>query len=92
MARTKVIQAEGLLRDLECTSIIVSFACLLLQSGEAVRCEVLSDYIRRRTGRPAGSVHEMFRALVEILDGIRRGTGRRRLEQEVQDHRMIILD
>lgn len=74
----------------------IQFAYFLLQSKEAIRCEVLRDYIARKTGcesRENGfDAEETFAKLEEILDGIRRGKdiyGQGRIRQ---DNRMIILD
>ena len=44
------------------------------QGREAVRHEVLVDYVRRKTGGSTGSMQELFHALEAVLDGIRRGT------------------
>lgn len=72
----------------------IQFAYLLLQSKEAVRYEVLADYVYRKTGRTGrcDSVQELFHALEDILDGIRRSMGVQRPERMAQNDRMIILD
>ncbi len=72
----------------------IQFAYLLLQGREAVRYEVLEDYVYRKTGRAGshGSKQEMFHALEAVLDGIRRGAGMRRKERRGQEKRMIVLD
>lgn len=82
---------------LECGSAQDSdaqFAYLLLQGKEAVRREVLEDYITRKTGRAAGhsSQQELFHALEAVLDDIRRGADMRRPERRGLEQRMIVLD
>lgn len=82
---------------LECGSAQDSdaqFAYLLLQGKEAVRREVLEDYITRKTGRAAGhrSQQELFHALEAALDDIRRGSDMRRPERRGLEQRMIVLD
>lgn len=73
----------------------ISFAWLLLQSGEAVNYEILMDYIAGKTGREKGMTvdpAEAFRLLEKILDGIRRGTDAYGLREKEPYHRMIVLD
>ena len=73
----------------------IQFAYLLLQSREAVPCEIIVDYIGRKTGcneYEGFNTHEVFGKLEEILDGIRRGTDIYGQERLWQDSRMIILD
>lgn len=70
----------------------VRFAYLLLQGREAVRHEVLADYVRRKTGGSTGSMQELFHALEAVLDGIRRGTDLRRPQQRGREQKMIVLD
>ena len=70
----------------------VRFAYLLLQGREAVRHEVLVDYVRRKTGGSTGSMQELFHALEAVLDGIRRGTDLRRPQQRGREQKMIVLD
>ena len=65
---------------------------LLLQGREAVRHEVLVDYVRRKTGGSTGSMQELFHALEAVLDGIRRGTDLRRPQQRGREQKMIVLD
>ena len=72
----------------------VQFAYFLLQGKEAVRREVLTNYIYRKTGRTdrCDGTREMFEALEGILEGIRRGTDVHRAGRTAQEHRMIIID
>ena len=71
----------------------VQFAYFLLQSREAVRYEVLADYVCRKPG--GSGVHDetqMFYALEDILEGIRRGNNAHVTGTGAADHRMIIID
>lgn len=82
---------------LECGSVQdsdVQFAYRLLQSKEAIRHEILEDYVCRKTGisTGGGSMQELFHALEAVLDGIRRGTDLRRPQQRGREQKMIVLD
>lgn len=72
----------------------IQFAYFLLQSKEAVRHEVLADYVRRKTGRDGryDGTQEMFHALENILELIRRGSDVHATGTRASDHRMIIID
>lgn len=74
----------------------IRFAYLLLQSKEAVNCEIMKDYIFRKTGDKESAMsmntETAFQKLEEILEAIRRGTDIYGQEKARQDNRMIILD
>lgn len=72
----------------------IQFAYFLLQSKEAVRCDILTDYIRRKTGEISrcGSMQEMFQAFEDILEGIRKGADVHYAGRTAQERKMIIFD
>ena len=75
----------------------IQFAYFLLQGQEAIDYRILTDYIRRKTGvsvRDARkiSTKEAFDKLVDILDGIRRGTGTYRNNGSSAERRMIVWE
>lgn len=72
----------------------LQFAYFLIQSKEAVRYEVLADYVRRKTGGAVrcDGTREMFCALEDILELIRRGSSACTAGTGASDHRMIIID
>lgn len=72
----------------------IRFAYLLLQNREAVRYEVLKDYIFRKTGvsKDEITIKEAFRLLERILEGIRHGMSIHSLGGKENVHRMIIMD
>lgn len=73
----------------------VQFAYLLLQGREAVRYDVLTDYIRRKTeegGVFAAGTEDAFYKLADILEGIRAGTDMHRKRGTGAEHRMIVWD
>lgn len=74
----------------------IRFAYLLLQSKEAIRFEIIKDYILRRTSQKGKDIpinsETAYLKLKEILDGIREGTDIYGQGKKGQDSRMIILD
>jgi len=75
----------------------IQFAYFMLQGQEAIDYRILTDYIRRKTGvsvRDARkiSTKEAFDKLVDILDGIRRGTGTYRNNGSSGERRMIVWE
>lgn len=72
----------------------VQFAYFLLQSREAVRYDILLDYVGRKTGKGKQFVttEEVFRLLDSILNGIRKGTNTYRPQGRETNSRMIIMD
>ena len=74
----------------------IQFACLLLQSREAVPWEIIGGYISRKTGGQQSNKEfvgkEFFGKMEEILDRIRIGVGNCSTGRPVTDNRMIILD
>lgn len=75
----------------------IQFAYFLLQGQEAIDYRILTDYIWRKTGvsvRDARkiSTKEAFDKLVDILDGIRRGTGTYRNNGSSAERRMIVWE
>ncbi len=72
----------------------IRFAYLLLQNKEAVRYEIIRDYIFRKTGVPKAeiTVREAFRLLERILKGIRNGMDTHSLGRKEDVRRMIIMD
>lgn len=72
----------------------IQFSYMVLQSREAVRYEILTDYITRKTGVPKGEItlREAFRLLDRILEGIRHGRDMHNLGQKENVQRMIIMD
>lgn len=73
----------------------IQFAYFLLQSRGAIQYDVLTDYIARKTGEDRNkfvSTQEVFCQLEEILNGIRKGTGTRKLRETGATNRMIIWD
>ncbi len=73
----------------------ICFAWFLLQNQEAVKYEILTDYIMRKTGQEKQegiSTAEIFRRLEKILDGIRNGMDTYGSREKEPYHRMIVLD
>ena len=75
----------------------IQFAYFLLQGQEAIDYRILTDYIRRKTGESVRdarkiSTKEAFDKLVDILDGIRRGTGTYRNNGSSGERRMIVWE
>ena len=75
----------------------IQFAYFLLQGQEAADYRILTDYIRRKTGESVQDVRkisteEAFEKLVDILDGIRRGTGTYRNNGSSAERRMIVWE
>lgn len=72
----------------------IQFAYFLLQSKEAVRYEVLSDYVRRKMGGAGRyeDTQEMFHALEDILELVRRGSDVHAKVPRSSDHKMIVFD
>ena len=75
----------------------IQFAYFLLQGQEAADYRILTDYIRRKTGESVQDVRkisteEAFEKLVDILDGIRRGTGTYRNNGNSAERRMIVWE
>ncbi len=75
----------------------IQFAYFLLQGQEAADYRILTDYIRRKTGESVQDVRkisteEAFEKLVDILDGIRKGTGTYRNNRSSAERRMIVWE
>lgn len=75
----------------------IQFAYFLLQGQEAADYRILTDYIRRKTGESVQDVRkisteEAFEKLVDILDGIRKGTGTYRNNGSSAERRMIVWE
>ena len=75
----------------------IQFAYFLLQGQEAADYRILIDYIRRKTGESVREVKEIsteeaFDKLVDILDGIRKGTGAYRNNGSGAERRMIVWE
>ncbi|MDE6364656.1 MAG: hypothetical protein K2L86_10445 [Lachnospiraceae bacterium] len=75
----------------------IQFAYFLLRGQEAADYRILTDYIRRKTGESVRdakeiSAEEAFDKLVDILDGIRRGTGTYRNNGSGAERRMIVWE
>ncbi|MDY4097311.1 MAG: hypothetical protein SOY47_11430 [Lachnospiraceae bacterium] len=73
----------------------IQFAYLLLQSKEAVRTDVLTDYLMRKTGQKQKGdfiLEEAFYHLEQILDSIRRGKKEERRKGQEQTKGLILWD
>lgn len=75
----------------------IQFAYFLLQGQEAADYRILTDYIRRKTSESVQDVRkisteEAFEKLVDILDGIRKGTGTYRNNRSSAERRMIVWE
>ena len=75
----------------------IQFAYFLLQGQEAIDYRILTDYIRRKTSESVRdarkiSTEEAFDKLVDILDGIRRGTETYRNNGSSGERRMIVWE
>ena len=69
------------------------FAYLLLQSKEAVRADVLTDYLMQKTGKKQNSIfspEEAFYCLEQVLEGIRRGGKAERGSEIGRRHNLIV--
>lgn len=85
--------AEAILNSENSCSEDLSFAWLCMSQAGAVPGTVLSDYIRRKSGITATSEngrYAYFKAMCDIVDGLRKGNGNR--GKEVKERRRILVD